>query len=163
MSQPAAPCCAGLPEVGAAAGAEAAVGCPGEDKPTRLSEMLAHNETFTRTDFRALPTAPRKVVILTCMDPRLNTLLPKALGLKEGEAYVIKNAGAIITHPFGGITRSVLVAIYELGAKEVFVIGHRSVAAPSSALRMLAGHPGASPTHSRTHAHAPTRPPPLPH
>ncbi len=92
---------------------------------SRLEQMMAHNETFTRSDFKVLPTAPRKVVIVTCMDPRLNTLLPKALGLKEGEAYVVKNAGAVITHPFGGITRSVFVAIYELGAKEVYVIGHR--------------------------------------
>lgn len=33
-------------------------------------------------------------------------------------------AGAIITHPFGGIMRSVLVALYELNADEVFVVGH---------------------------------------
>jgi carbonic anhydrase len=37
---------------------------------------------------------------------------------------IIKNAGAIITHPFGGIMRSIIVALYELGADEIFVIGH---------------------------------------
>ena len=85
-----------------------------------------HNGAFVR-EARAEPlSAPaRRLVVVTCMDYRLNSLLPKALGLREGEAYVVKNAGAVITHPFGGITRSVFVALYELNADEVFVIGHR--------------------------------------
>ncbi|THF74131.1 beta-class carbonic anhydrase [Cohnella fermenti] len=66
----------------------------------------------------------KKVVILTCMDTRLVELLPKALGLKNGDAKFIKNAGAILTQPFGSAMRSVLVAVYELGAQEVVVIGH---------------------------------------
>jgi len=61
---------------------------------------------------------------VTCMDTRLIKLLPHALNLHEGDAKIIKNAGAIITHPFGGIMRSVIVALYELNADEVFVIGH---------------------------------------
>ena len=52
------------------------------------------------------------------------TLLPSALGLRPGDAKLIKNAGAIISAPFGGIMRSVVVALYELGATEVFVVGH---------------------------------------
>jgi carbonic anhydrase len=46
------------------------------------------------------------------------------MNLKENDAKIIKNAGAVITHPFGGIMRSVMVAIYSLDADEVFVIGH---------------------------------------
>ncbi|NIK79113.1 carbonic anhydrase [Paenibacillus castaneae] len=66
----------------------------------------------------------KKVAILTCMDTRLVELLPKALNLKNGDAKFIKNAGAILTQPFGSAMRSILVAVYELGAQEVLVIGH---------------------------------------
>jgi carbonic anhydrase len=66
----------------------------------------------------------KKVAVLTCMDTRLSELLPKALGFKNGDAKFIKNAGAILTQPFGSAMRSILVAVYELGAREVMVIGH---------------------------------------
>jgi carbonic anhydrase len=66
----------------------------------------------------------KKVAILTCMDTRLSELLPKAIGFKNGDAKFIKNAGAILTQPFGSAMRSILVAVYELGAREVIVIGH---------------------------------------
>jgi carbonic anhydrase len=59
------------------------------------------------------------------MDTRLLELLPKAMGLRNGDAKMIKNAGAVVSHPFGSIMRSILVAIYELKAEEVCVIGHR--------------------------------------
>jgi len=66
----------------------------------------------------------KKAAILTCMDTRLVELLPKALNLKNGDAKFIKNAGAVLTQPFGSAMRSILVAVYELGAREVLVIGH---------------------------------------
>lgn len=66
----------------------------------------------------------KKIAILTCMDTRLMELLPKALNLKNGDAKFIKNAGAVLTQPFGSAMRSILVAVYELGAREVLVIGH---------------------------------------
>jgi carbonic anhydrase len=66
----------------------------------------------------------KKIAILTCMDTRLFELLPKALNLRNGDAKFIKNAGAILTQPFGSAMRSILVAVYELGAREVLVIGH---------------------------------------
>ncbi|GAB2671859.1 beta-class carbonic anhydrase [Paenibacillus thermoaerophilus] len=66
----------------------------------------------------------KKVAVLTCMDTRLVELLPKALGFKNGDAKFIKNAGGILTQPFGSAMRSILVAVYELGAREVLVIGH---------------------------------------
>lgn len=58
------------------------------------------------------------------MDTRLVELLPKALNLRNGDAKIIKNAGAILTQPFGSAMRSILIAIYEMGAQEVLVIGH---------------------------------------
>ncbi|MGM7721476.1 beta-class carbonic anhydrase [Metabacillus sp. Hm71] len=93
-----------------------------------ISNILKYNETFVDQhgyeEFQTTKYPDKKMVILTCMDTRLLELLPKALGLKNGDAKIIKNAGAVISHPFGSIMRSILVAIYELGAEEVCVIGH---------------------------------------
>lgn len=58
------------------------------------------------------------------MDTRLVELLPAALGLKNGDVKIIKNAGAVISNPFGSVIRSLLIAIFELGVEEVMVIGH---------------------------------------
>lgn len=66
----------------------------------------------------------KKIAIVTCMDTRLVELLPAALGLKNGDVKIIKNAGATITNPFDSTMRSILIAIYELGVNEVMVIGH---------------------------------------
>lgn len=66
----------------------------------------------------------KKLAVLTCMDTRLTELLPAALGLKNGDAKIIKNAGGVITHPYGSVVRSLLVAILELGVEQVMVIGH---------------------------------------
>lgn len=58
------------------------------------------------------------------MDTRLTDLLPKAMNFKNGDAKIIKNAGASVLHPFGSIMRSIIVAIYEFGVDEVLVVGH---------------------------------------
>ncbi len=50
--------------------------------------------------------------------------VPAALGLKNGDVKIIKNAGGIISHPFGSVMRSLLIGIYELNVKEILVIGH---------------------------------------
>lgn len=64
------------------------------------------------------------MLIITCMDTRLVELLPKAMNFKNGDVKIIKNAGAIISQPFGSVMRSVMVALYELDADEVIVVGH---------------------------------------
>ncbi|SHK94027.1 beta-class carbonic anhydrase [Desulforamulus aeronauticus] len=93
-----------------------------------LREILDYNKQFVeQEEFREFQTTKypdKKVVILTCMDARLTELLPKAMNLKNGDAKIIKNAGGLVSHPLGSIMRSILVAIYELGAEEVMVIGH---------------------------------------
>jgi len=93
-----------------------------------LQEILDYNRQFVenREYERYLTTRfpDKKLVIVTCMDTRLTELLPKALNLRNGDAKIIKNAGAIITSPFGNIMRSIIVALYELNAREVMVIGH---------------------------------------
>ncbi len=66
----------------------------------------------------------KKLAILSCMDTRLTELLPAALGIRNGDAKLIKNAGGIILHPFGSVMRSLLVAVYELHVEEVMVIAH---------------------------------------
>ncbi len=58
------------------------------------------------------------------MDTRLVELLPKAMNLRNGDVKIVKSAGAIVNHPFGGIMRSLLVAVYALKADEVYIIGH---------------------------------------
>ncbi|MGA3067393.1 MAG: carbonic anhydrase, partial [Tepidisphaeraceae bacterium] len=66
----------------------------------------------------------KKLVVLTCMDTRLIELLPRAMNLRNGDAKIIKNAGAIVSHPFGSVMRSLMVAVYELNAGEIAVVGH---------------------------------------
>lgn len=94
----------------------------------KLQEILEFNKMFVENKeyekYKTTKYPDKKIVILSCMDTRLIELLPKALNLKNGDAKIIKNAGAVITHPFGSVMRSILVAIYELNAEEVFVIGH---------------------------------------
>jgi carbonic anhydrase len=94
----------------------------------KLQEILLHNKSFVENKeyekYKTNKYPNKKIVILSCMDTRLTELLPCALNLKNGDAKIIKNAGAVVMHPFGSIMRSLLVAIYELKAEEVFVIGH---------------------------------------
>jgi carbonic anhydrase len=93
-----------------------------------LQEILAFNAEFVRTrayePFRTDRFPDKRMVILTCMDTRLIELLPKAMNLRNGDAKIIKNAGAIVSHPFGSVMRSILLAVYELKAKEILIIGH---------------------------------------
>lgn len=94
----------------------------------QLQEILEFNKSFVQNKkyekYTASKYPDKKMVIFSCMDTRLTELLPRALNLKNGDAKIITNAGAVIMHPFGSIMRSILVAIYELNAEEVFVIGH---------------------------------------
>ena len=93
-----------------------------------IEEILAYNRRFVEEKayekFAASKCPNKKIAILTCMDTRLVELLPAALGLKNGDVKIIKNAGGVVTNPFGSVIRSLLVAIIELGVEEVMVIGH---------------------------------------
>lgn len=95
---------------------------------TIISDIMEHNHQFVEQGkYQKYVTdrfPDKKVAILTCMDTRLSELLPKALNMRNGDAKIIKNAGAILTQPFGSAMRSILVAIYEMGVQEVLVIGH---------------------------------------
>lgn len=93
-----------------------------------IPDILESNRQFVeRKEYEAYLTDrfPNKnLVVLTCMDTRLIELLPKAMGVRNGDVKIIKSAGAVVSHPFGSIMRSIVVAVYELEAREVAVIGH---------------------------------------
>ncbi|NVN89445.1 MAG: carbonic anhydrase [Desulfuromonadales bacterium] len=95
---------------------------------TLLEAVLQANRTFTKPDaFPPLPKNPtRQLAIFTCMDTRLVDFLEPAMGLKRGDAKVIKNAGNTIVDPkAGAVIRSLVAGIFLLGVEEIFVIGHR--------------------------------------
>src|SRR5215468_11381437 len=64
------------------------------------------------------------VVALTCVDPRLNAILPNVLGL-PGEQFIwLRNAGNIITAPLSSTMRSLALACAVKGGREIVVLGH---------------------------------------
>ena len=71
----------------------------------------------------------KKLAVLSCMDTRLTELLPAALGLKNGDAKIIKNAGGLVLSAFDSAMRSILVAVYELGVEEIMVVAHSNCGA----------------------------------
>lgn len=93
-----------------------------------IKEIMEYNKKFVEEKafepFLTSKYPDKKLAILTCMDTRLTELLPAALGLKNGDAKIIKNAGGVVMHPYGSVMRSLLVSIVELGVEEVMVIGH---------------------------------------
>jgi carbonic anhydrase len=86
-----------------------------------LDRLLAANdryaETFEHSTLTAVPQ--RSLVIVTCMDSRLDVL--RALGLKMGDAHIVRNAGALVTDD---VIRSLIVSQQLLGTNEIVVIGH---------------------------------------
>jgi carbonic anhydrase len=87
---------------------------------TVIDEVLAANEIYSRThELRALTPRPaRKLAVLTCMDTRLSI---RTLGLKTGDAHIIRNAGGIVTDDS---LRSLIVSHHLLGTEEFMVINH---------------------------------------
>ncbi len=98
-----------------------------------VDTILAHNRTFV--DSRAYERyatdkfPDKKLAIVSCMDTRLTELLAAALGLKNGDAKIIKVAGAEVAHPFGSVMRSLLIAVCELGVEDVMIVAHTNCGA----------------------------------
>lgn len=92
------------------------------DKILQYNQLFVENKGYEKYITSKYPD--KKIAIVSCMDTRLTELLPAALGLRNGDAKIIKNAGGIISHPFGSVMRSLLIAIYELEVHEILVIGH---------------------------------------
>lgn len=93
-----------------------------------MENIRKHNAEFVKTEgYKPYETSKypdRKIAVVGCMDTRLVTLLPAALGIRNGEVNMIKNAGGIILDPFGEGMRSLMVAVYELGVERILIIGH---------------------------------------
>ncbi|MFJ7669326.1 beta-class carbonic anhydrase [Lysinibacillus sp. NPDC097195] len=93
-----------------------------------LKDILKFNEDFVQEKkyepFITTKYPDKRIVVLSCMDTRLVELLPKAMNLRNGDVKIVKSAGALVSHPFGAVMRSLLVAVYELQADEVYVVGH---------------------------------------
>jgi carbonic anhydrase len=85
-----------------------------------IDEVLVANEIYSRThELRKLTPRPeRKLAVLTCMDTRLSI---RTLGLKTGDAHIIRNAGGIVTED---TLRSLVISHYLLGTEEIMVINH---------------------------------------
>ena len=92
-----------------------------------LNDILKANRLFVRPGaFTPLPKNPKKqLAIFTCMDTRLVDFLEPAMGIRRGDAKVIKNAGNTVLDPKGGVIRSLVAAIFLLGVEEILVVGHK--------------------------------------
>lgn len=86
-----------------------------------IDDLVANNEAFAAgMPAQQLDVRPRReLVIVTCMDSRLDVFA--ALGLREGEAHILRNAGGVITDD---MIRSLAVSQRRLGTRAVMLIHH---------------------------------------
>jgi carbonic anhydrase len=83
-------------------------------------ELLANNEAYAAAFGGLLPLPPaRQLAVVACMDARLNVY--GLLGLAEGEAHVIRNAGGAVTDD---TIRSLAISQRLLGTREIILIHH---------------------------------------
>jgi carbonic anhydrase len=88
-----------------------------------IEELLANNRAFAAAPPPSVsdgrPT--RALAVVTCMDARIDVLA--LLGLRAGEAHVLRNAGGVVTDD---VIRSLAISQRELGTREVMVVAHTS-------------------------------------
>ena len=100
---------------------------------SNIDKVLAFNRGYVASkgyEKHQTDKSPDKTLaVLSCMDTRLSVLLQEALGLSNGDAKVIKNAGAVIPSPWDSAMRSLIVAVYELGVEEIMVVAHTTCGA----------------------------------
>ena len=98
-----------------------------------IDQIIEYNKTFVAEKgyekYLTDKYPSKKLAVLSCMDTRLTELLPAALGLRNGDAKIIKNAGGLVISPFDSAMRSLIVAIYELGVEEIMVVAHSNCGA----------------------------------
>ena len=96
-------------------------------------DILAYNRSFVESKeyerYRTDKYPDKKLAIVSCMDTRLSELLMASLGLKNGDAKIIKVAGAEVSNPFGSVMRSIIIAVCELGVEDVMVVAHTNCGA----------------------------------
>lgn len=87
---------------------------------TVTDQYLANNATYASTFHGPLPMPPSKhVAVVACMDARLDVY--RALGINEGEAHVIRNAGGVVGDD---VIRSLAISQRLLGTREIVLIHH---------------------------------------
>ena len=87
---------------------------------TATDELLANNSRYAESFAGPLPLPPSKqVAVVACMDARLNVY--GILGLGDGEAHVIRNAGGVVTDD---VIRSLTISQRLLGTNEIILIHH---------------------------------------
>jgi len=82
-----------------------------------LENARAHAERFDNADLAAQPS--KRVVVLACMDTRL--IPSRILGLDEGEAHILRNAGGVVTDD---AIRSIAISQNLLGTEEIVLLHH---------------------------------------
>jgi carbonic anhydrase len=88
---------------------------------THTNDLLSNNEDYAASfDKGHLPMPPAKpVAVVACMDARLDPA--RVLGLEEGDAHVIRNAGGVVTED---TIRSLVISQRLLGTQEIVLIHH---------------------------------------
>lgn len=95
-----------------------------------IQQIMTANEAFVREalaqggldEVSKYPN--RNLAVLTCMDTRLLDFLEPAMGLRRGEAKIIKVAGNTAFNEFDSVIGSLMVAVYELHVHDIVVMGH---------------------------------------
>ena len=83
-------------------------------------QLLTNNETYAQGFEGPLPLPPSKhVAVVACMDARLD--VSRVLGIGEGEAHVIRNAGGVVTED---VLRSLAISQRLLGTREIVLVHH---------------------------------------
>ena len=86
-----------------------------------IEDCLKNNENYAEAfSSGSLSTPPQKrLAIVTCMDARIET--GSALGIKEGDAHIIRNAGGVVTDD---VIRSLIISQRLLQTREIMVLHH---------------------------------------
>ena len=85
-----------------------------------VDDFARNNEAYALTHVGGLPAQPaRHVAVVACMDSRMRIFA--LLGLRDGEAHVIRNAGGVITDD---VVRSLAISQRLLGTREIMLIHH---------------------------------------
>ena len=88
-----------------------------------IDQILEHNARFVEEreyeQFKTDKYPDKKLAVVSCMDTRLTALLMAALGLKNAE----------VSHPFGSVMRSLLIAVCELGVEDIMIVAHTNCGA----------------------------------
>src|SRR5699024_1931821 len=90
--------------------------------------MLEYNKKFVEgkeyEQYGSDYVPNKKIVLFTCMESRLVELLHRELNIHNGDVKMVKNTGVIIRKPYDNNIKSLLVAVYNLKAEQIIVIGH---------------------------------------